>query len=153
VTAAPEKRPPRLLGGCHTTFWEHCARGELRLQRCADCGSYLWPPAPVCDGCLGEELVWTRISGRGRVLTYCTFERAYYPECPPPWVVILVELDEGPWFVSNPRNIAPEQLREGLPVQATLIECEDVHGRFALPVFEAGSRSLRRSRRAPTSVS
>jgi uncharacterized OB-fold protein len=134
---AREQRPPRLLGGPHTVFWDYCNRGELRLQRCDECGSYLWPPAPICDGCLADRLTWLEVSGNGRIVTWCTVERQYYPECPTPWPVILVELDEGPWFVSNPRGIALSEITEGMAVKATMIACEDVHGPFMLPVFEA----------------
>jgi len=29
-------------------FWDACRRRELVVQRCADCGSFRHPPAPVC---------------------------------------------------------------------------------------------------------
>ncbi|WP_241267387.1 zinc ribbon domain-containing protein, partial [Streptomyces scabichelini] len=29
-------------------FWEYAARGELRIQACADCGELRFPPRPCC---------------------------------------------------------------------------------------------------------
>jgi uncharacterized protein len=134
-----EKRPPRTLGGPHTTFWEYCNRSEFRLQRCGDCHGYLWPPSPVCDDCLSDNLSWEPMSGRGKIVSNCTFHRQYYRECEPPWDVILIELAEGPRFVSNPKDIPREGVHEGAEVRVAFIACEDKHGQFRLPVFEAAS--------------
>ena len=131
-----EKRPNRTLGRYHDTFWQYCNNGEFRLQRCSGCGKYLWPPSPVCDECLSEDLTWTLVSGKGKVFSYCTFERQFYPECPAPWHVILVQLEEGPWFISNPKDIPESEIASGLPVKTTFIDCEDEQGEFKLPVFE-----------------
>ena len=32
-------------------FWEYAARGELRVQACADCGELRFPPRPCCPHC------------------------------------------------------------------------------------------------------
>lgn len=141
-----QPRPPRVMGPLDAVFWGFCGRGELRLQQCADCGRVLWPPAPVCDTCLGEHLVWTQMSGRGTVKTYCIFERQYYPELATPWPVLLVELAEGPWFVSNPRDVPLEDLRPGLEVHVAFEDCQDDHGPFRLPVFELLHESDRSAR-------
>lgn len=131
-----QKRPRRTLGKYHSTFWEYCNQEEFRLQRCAQCGSIEWPPSPVCSRCVSQDLQWTRMSGRGKIKSYCTFERQYYPECPPPWHVIFVELEEGTWFISNPKDIPEDEIKIGLPVKVTFIDCEDQNGPFKLPVFE-----------------
>ena len=35
-------------------FWDGCAAGELRIQRCADCGRPYFYPRPVCPACGGR---------------------------------------------------------------------------------------------------
>lgn len=135
-STSPEPRPTRVLGGAHTEFWDYCAQKELRLQKCADCATYMWPPALCCDNCLSMDLPWSLVSGQGTVYSYCIFERSYYPECPSPWTVILVELAEGPLFVSNPADMPVGDLRPGLPVSVTFIDCIDEAGTFSLPVFK-----------------
>lgn len=131
-----EKRPVRVLGPNHDTFWEYCNKGDFRLQKCDTCERFEWPPTPMCPDCLGETFTWTSIKGTGKIMTYCTFERQYYPECPPPWHAILVELEEGPLFMSNPKDIPVEDIKRGTPVKAVFIDCEDASGQFKLPVFE-----------------
>jgi uncharacterized OB-fold protein len=131
-----EKRPNRTMGPLDAVFWEYCGRGELRLQTCARCRRIFWPPVPICDTCGTWDLVWERMSGRGKVLSGCTFERAYYPELPVPWDCILVELEEGPLFLSNPSGFTHHEITKDMPVKVAFLDCEDAFGAFRLPVFE-----------------
>jgi hypothetical protein len=135
-----EKRPDRTLGPAHDTFWDWCGKGELRLQRCADCGGISWPATLACEHCDRENLSWERMSGHGRIVSWCRFERDYYRGVLPiPWPAILVELEEGPLFLSNPADIA--EIRTGMPVTLTFIECEDTAGGFSLPVFRSAGEN------------
>ena len=51
-------------------FYEAAQRGELRFQRCADCGTWRHYPRPVCPECLSTRLSWERASGRGTIYTW-----------------------------------------------------------------------------------
>lgn len=135
------RRPNRTLGPFHNEFWDWCNRSEFRLQQCDTCGRIEWPPTSICSECLGEKLVWTRLRGTGTILTHSIFEKQYYPECPTPWATIMVELDEGPLFISNPQNMPPHQLRQGTRVKVCFIDCVDDAGEFKLPVFEPDVQS------------
>ena len=105
-----EKRPPRTLGPFHDTFWEYCNKEEFRLQKCNDCGHMQYPPSPMCTECMSNSHSWEKIKGEGTIISHCTFHRQYFPECPPPWHVILVQLDEGPAFTQNPKD-------QGVPIE------------------------------------
>jgi uncharacterized protein len=132
-----QRRPDRTLGVGHDEFWQWCGRDELRLQRCAGCRQLAWPVAAVCETCGGTQLAWERLSGRGRIVSWCSFERDYYQGLLPlPWDTILVELEEGPLFISNPQGFGWRDITPGMSVQLTFIACEDAAGVFKLPVFE-----------------
>src|SRR6266487_2084823 len=92
------ERPVRRMDPQAAQFWEFTKNQEFRLQRCSECGGFRWPPAAVCSQCLSEEYIWTPVSGEGRLLSWVTFRRQYFPEYPPPHRVVVVELDEGPLF-------------------------------------------------------
>jgi uncharacterized OB-fold protein len=142
VTGA--RRPARTLGGEHDEFWAWCARDVLALQRCEQCEHFQWPPVPSCTDCGSMDLEWTEVSGRATVRSKCVYEREYFPECPTPWPVIIVELDEGPLFVSNSLDLVVEDLGDGVRVEVTFIDGEDAAGAFRLPVFgPAGSEPSR----------
>ena len=131
-----EKRPNRTLGPVHDDFWAYCDKGELRLRRCTDCRHIAWPPVQACESCGSSSQTWEPLSGRGKVISWCTFEHRYYQEIPIPWEAILVELEEGPLFVSNPKGFAWQDITPNMPVKLTFIDCEDDAGAFRLPVFE-----------------
>ena len=131
-----EKRPDRGLSPPHDEFWSHCNKEELRLQRCQTCRQLAWPAVNACQTCGSSELAWELVSGHGKVISWCTFERSYYKELPIPWDAVLVELEEGPLFISNPKGFTWQATTPNMPVKVAFIDCEDKAGAFKLPVFE-----------------
>ena len=132
-----EQRPDRVLGAPHDSFWQWCERGELRLQKCAGCGEINWPAVASCEQCGSPSLEWQRMSGFGRIASWCTFDKDYYAGVlPMPWTNILVELAEGTWFLSEPRGIPLDRITADMPVRVAFHRCRDGHGEFNLPVFE-----------------
>lgn len=133
-----ERRPDRTLGPPHDIFWDWCGKGELRLQRCTSCGEISWPATLACDDCGGPEFTWERMSGRGRIVSWCSFERDYFAGLlPMPWLTILVALEEGPLFLSNPLGMDEQDIRFNMDVALAFIDCEDKAGAFSLPVFRS----------------
>jgi uncharacterized protein len=131
-----QKRPDRVLGSGHDEFWRWCNLGELRLQRCANCAKISWPVVKACEHCGDARLVWERMSGRGKVASWCSFERDYYSGVLPiPWETILVELEEGVLFISNPTDFTWKDISLNMPVNLAFVDCEDSAGPFKLPVF------------------
>lgn len=130
------RKPDRTLGPGHDEFWTWCQKGELRVQRCNSCGGLSWPVVGACEHCGSEEMQWERLSGEGKVVSWCSFEHDYYRGVlPVPYDTILVELAEGPLFISNPADFGWQDIVADLPVKLTFIDCEDSAGTFRLPVF------------------
>jgi uncharacterized OB-fold protein len=131
-----QQRPDRTLGPDHDTFWQHCAAGELRLPHCTACGELAWPVVQACEFCGKTDFTWQAMSGRGTIVSWCSFERDYYAGMlPMPWDTILVELEGGPLFMSNPDGFGWRDITPGMPVRVAFIDCEDSAGPFRLPVF------------------
>ena len=131
-----EARPPRTLGPGHDEFWSWCDKGELRVQRCGACGHLAWPVVQACDRCGSAELAFAPMSGRGTLASWCTFERDYYGGLLPlPWETILVELDEGVLFISNPQGFGHREAQPWMALRVGFVDCEDSAGAFRLPVF------------------
>ena len=92
-------------------FWEGAERSELRIQRCEDCGKYVFYPREYCPHDLGK-LTYEKVSGKGKVLTYSIVVRTGDPRFADktPFVAAVVQLDEGPTMysrivVDDPRNV------------------------------------------------
>lgn len=100
-------------------YWAGCARHELLIQRCVDCGTYQFYPRIMCATCSGKSLQWERASGRGRLKSFTIVRRAvseaYAAEVP--YVVALVELEEGPTMMSNVVGRNVDEIRMGMPVE------------------------------------
>jgi len=61
------------------------------------------------------------------------YHRAYHPAFEPllPYVVAVIELEEGPRLVSNIVGIPPQEIQVGMPVHVEFLAAGDT----ALPVF------------------
>ncbi|MDX2546067.1 Zn-ribbon domain-containing OB-fold protein [Streptomyces sp. WI04-05B] len=110
-------------------FWEHAARGELRVQTCADCDEPRFPPRPCCPHCQSFASEWRQVSGRGRVWSYVVPHPPLLPDYAElaPYNVIVVELADAPRIrlvgnlVTGPDapldSLAPDRIRIGARVQ------------------------------------
>ena len=78
-------------------FWEGTAGRELLIQHCTACGAWLWQPRPVCSSCQTPEPTWTKVTGGGRVASWAVLRPPTLPAYADkvPFVVLLIELDEG----------------------------------------------------------
>ena len=85
---------PRLPPGRDDApWWEALRRHELVVQRCAACGVWRHPPAPLCARCHATSCGWEPVGGRGRVFSYTWVHHATHPALAErvPYNVALVE--------------------------------------------------------------
>lgn len=117
-------------------YWEGCRDGELRLQRCRDCGHVQFYPRLLCSACAGEALEWQQASGAGIVKSFTIIRRAVSAayEADAPYVVALIELAEGPTMMSNVVGCDPESVAIGMPVR---LDFEPISEAISLPIFRA----------------
>ncbi len=113
-------------------FWDACRNGALEVMVCGECEHRFLPAAPCCPRCWSQQVSMTEVSGRGRVFSFVVYRRTYHPALPAPYVVALIELEEGPRLISNVIGCEPERVAIDMPVQVVFERVED----FALPRFE-----------------
>jgi uncharacterized OB-fold protein len=115
-------------------FWDACARHELVVQRCADCGLFWFPPSNRCQHCWSANVAWRPVSGRGRLYSFTVFHRAYAAELADqlPYVVGVVELEEGPRLITNVVGCEPDEVRVDMPVEVVF---DDLAENVALHAF------------------
>ncbi len=121
---APESEP----------FWAAARDHKLKIQKCRSCGNHWFPPSEHCPECLSADHDWIEASGRGRVFSFVTYQRLYNKgwEGEVPYVVALIELDEGPRLLSNLTGIAPENVACDMAVKVVF---DDVTPEVTLPKF------------------
>jgi uncharacterized OB-fold protein len=108
-------------------FWDWCRRHELRLQRCGACGTLRFPPRPRCPQCRSMLATWEPVAGTGTVASYTIVHPPVLPAFADrvPYNAVVVELDEGPFMVSNLLDVADEDLTTGMRVEVTFVDLDD----------------------------
>ena len=108
-------------------FWHGTHEHELRLQRCRACGSFQFPPQVLCRSCLSEEQDWTATSGKATVYSFVVQHRPATPAFVDdvPYVVAVVELEEGPLLLTNIVECAPDEVTVGMAVEVTFVDATD----------------------------
>jgi uncharacterized protein len=115
-------------------FWDGCAAGELRIQRCRACGKPYFYPRPVCPECGSTDVEWFTASGRATLYSYVINHRpARGFEQDGPYAIAVVQLAEGPRMMTNLVGVpnTPEDLVLDMELQVTF----EQRGDISLPVF------------------
>ncbi|TYB42365.1 hypothetical protein FXF69_31610 [Actinomadura chibensis] len=86
----------------HAGYFEAAGRGELVVQRCAECGLLRGQIGAACPFCTCLDWAWEPVAGTGVIYSYQVVARAVSPAFADwvPYPVVLVELDEQrgvPW--------------------------------------------------------
>jgi uncharacterized protein len=108
-----------------TFFWVGAAAGELRIQRCPACGALRHPPGPACPSCGSDKQDWVLASGTGTVFSYVVHHHPPVPGRQLPYVVALVELDEGVRMLGELIDVDPVAVHIGMPVEVALTRVDD----------------------------
>ncbi len=82
-------------------WWRAAADGVLLVQRCGACGAHQLYPRPFCLRCESRDVQWVRSGGTGRVYSLTTVHVPVVRWLAPPYVVALVDLDEGSRLMTN----------------------------------------------------
>ena len=98
-------------------FYDGLRRHRLLIQCCSHCKTLRVPPRPMCAHC--QSLNWDAVESAGRGAIY-SYVMPQYPPLPffeYPYIVVLVELEEGVRLVSNLRDIDPAEVKVGMAVE------------------------------------
>lgn len=108
-------------------FWDGVKAHELRIQKRAD-GSLQHPPVPAVWQDAKKEVGpsdYVVASGKGMVFSFVVHHAPKVPGRTLPFVIALVELEEGVRMLGELRNVDPAKVEIGMPVRATYIDFED----------------------------
>lgn len=127
-------RPLPVVDSDSRPYWEAAARHEFRLPFCRDCEKHFFMPRVLCPRCHGDRVEWRAASGSGVIYSYTIARRPAGPAFAArvPYVVALIDLDEGVRLLSNVVTQDVVAVRIG---QRVRVEFEDVGEGVALPVF------------------
>jgi uncharacterized OB-fold protein len=115
-------------------YWEAAREGRLRIKRCKPCDRPFFYPRSRCPRCGSADTEWIDARGRGSIYSYTVIA---HNDVPPfkewlPYVVALVELDEGPRLVTNIVGCDPKDVQVGKRVEVSFERIDDA---VTLPKF------------------
>ena len=132
------ERPLPALDPVSRRFWEAASGGELLIQHCPVCGARQFYPRAVCATC-GATPDWERASGLGTVHTFTVIRqnhaRPFRNELP--YVVAVIELDEGVRMMGNVTGCEVGDVHIGMRVEMYPVEAEPGVG---VPFWRPASR-------------
>ncbi|MHC9296998.1 bifunctional MaoC family dehydratase N-terminal/OB-fold nucleic acid binding domain-containing protein [Mycobacterium sp. LTG2003] len=105
-------------------FWDGVNAHELRIQKRPD-GTLQHPPVPAVWQDKEAPTDYVVASGKGTVFSFVVHHAPKVPGRSLPFVIALVELDEGVRMLGELRNVDPEKVQIGMPVRATYIDFPD----------------------------
>lgn len=116
-------------------YWDACKRHEFVLPRSRTTNKFFFYPRAISpDEDMSGDIEWVKASGRAKVWTYAIHHmgptKAYKGE--PPYVVALVETEEGVKMMTNIVDCDPKDVRIGMDVEVVF---DDVTPEVALPKF------------------
>ena len=116
-------------------FWDYCKAHELRMQYCTKCNEWIWYPKAWCPYCGARSgIEWRKLSGQGTVYSFTVIRQvidnspAFQSELP--FVIALVELEEGPRIYSN---VQEKEVEIGDRVS---LYFDDASSEISLPKFK-----------------
>jgi uncharacterized protein len=102
-------------------FWDGVNAHELRIQKRPD-GSLQHPPVPALWQDKSAPVDYVVASGKGTVFSFVVHHAPKVPGRTLPFVIALVELEEGVRMLGELRNVDPATVEIGMPVRATYID-------------------------------
>jgi uncharacterized OB-fold protein len=108
-------------------WWDGIAQGELRYQLCYDCDSAIFYPRSLCPECFSSRLIWKVAAGGGTVYAFTVVHRS--PDrrlaTEVPYVLALVDVDEGFRMLSRLIDATPGEVKVGQRVRLTFYNSPD----------------------------
>lgn len=117
-------------------YWDSLKAHAMQIQRCNDTGKFFFYPRGLSPFTLSGNISWEPVSGKGTLYAYTIVQLNRAPGFADelPYVVALIELDEGVRLMSNLIDVTPdpESVKIGMPVELVY---DDVTDDITLPKF------------------
>ncbi|WP_203555582.1 Zn-ribbon domain-containing OB-fold protein [Bacillus sp. B15-48] len=114
--------------------WEATKNKELLIQFCPSCKTHQFYPRVICKNCF-SDVEWVPASGKATVYSYSVVHKVFNLEFKEklPYILALVELEEGPRMMTNIIECELDQVKIGMPVQA---DFSQIFGEYNLVRFK-----------------
>ncbi|MBS4209389.1 OB-fold domain-containing protein [Bacillus sp. FJAT-50079] len=108
-------------------FWDGIEKKQFLLQQCGDCQQWVFYPRTICPHCWSNNLEWKAASGKAKLKTWGIVHRPGHPAWSEiaPYVLGVVELEEGPTMMTHLLLDPEEEFKIGLPLEVSYTKCNE----------------------------
>jgi len=99
-------------------FMDRLEQGKVSGTKCKDCGKVYFPPRADCHNCLGSNMEWFDVTGKGKLLTYSKLE--YAPvgfENDLPYSIALLDFGDYKVFGRLASDIPDDEIKVGMEMK------------------------------------
>lgn len=136
------QKPIPVIQSWTKEFWKATKQGKLLVQHCNDCQANIFFPKKVCPECWSDNLTWIESCGKAKVYTFTLMMDMVEPKfmADLPYVLAMVDLEEGIRMTTRIVNCQPEDVSIGMDVEVVF---QEISAECALPVFQPADSSIR----------
>jgi uncharacterized OB-fold protein len=128
------KKPLPVIQEWSRPFWKGAKEHKYLIQHCKDCGKNIFYPRKYCPDCWSSNLEWIESGGKGKIYTYTVTlagaEEKFAADYP--YVLALVDMEEGIRVMTNIVDCKPEEVKIGMDVEVVF---RDVTDEISMPMF------------------
>ncbi|MET0379639.1 MAG: Zn-ribbon domain-containing OB-fold protein [Spongiibacteraceae bacterium] len=130
---AENGRPLPLVTPLSQPFFAAAREQKLLLQKCPRDGFFFYPRSH-CPHCLQTDWLWQPAKTAGKIHSFTIDRMGQDPgqRLRVPFVIAVIDLDEGPRMIGNVINCTPENLRVGMAVNV----CFEIVDNMPLTCFK-----------------
>jgi uncharacterized OB-fold protein len=119
-------------------FFDGAREGKFLLRRCRQCGTASEPQNEMCPACASTDLAWEAAGGGARVASWAVTHSRTPGH--PPTILVVAELDEGPWWWTRLIDADPAEISDGQRLEVAFERADDDHE--PVPVFRLAAGSV-----------
>lgn len=123
------------------SWWAAVQNGTLTVTACGSCRRSSLYIRPFCPHCWSEDVTQVPASGRAMLYTWTVVRQNAAPFDTTPYVVAMVDLEEGPRLMTAVEGCPLDSLTAGMELQ---LEFRTDGDGFVVPIFRPPTGTNRR---------
>jgi uncharacterized OB-fold protein len=113
-------------------FWEAAREGRLLIQRNPESGRAQWFPRNFCLDDWSVTPEWIEASGKATLYSFTVIPRSGIEEVPAPYVLAIVELEDGARMGAVLTDVDPDAVEIGMALEVAFVAIDED---FTIPRF------------------
>lgn len=106
-------------------FWQAAREGRLLIQRNPVSGQVQWYPRPYCLDDWNVVPEWIEASGKATLYSFTVIPRSDIEEVPAPYVLAIVELEEGARMGATVTDVDPDEVKIGMALEVVFVPLDE----------------------------